>query len=361
MARLSTILAAMLAAALIAGCRESGDKEPPLPPRPVLTTTLTTIDPQVLGYSGTVEPRFETKLAFRTLGRMVSRQVDVGDSVKKGEPLATIDAQSLDADMRSAKAQLDSAEIQDRNARAAADRTKTLFSEKTVSQSQLDDSRQSLAAAEAQLVNAKAQLAKAQNALSYAILAAPYGGVITARQADIGQVVSAGEQVMTLARTDQLEAVIDVPSDQMAGIAIGTPFETVLQIDPSIKVMGKVREIAPQADALTRTQRVRIMLDKPPTALRIGSIIEAVPAEKAKKPIMLLPPEAILKDGDKTLVWVVDTKAKTVRRQAIEIETAVGGQIILLSGLKPGAVIVTAGIHSLKEGQTVSLSGGLPS
>nr|WP_280891008.1 efflux RND transporter periplasmic adaptor subunit [Jiella mangrovi] len=346
---------------LLAGCSGSEEEQAPAAPRPVLTTVLAKSDPQILGYSGTVEPRFETQLAFRVLGRIVSRSVNVGDEVTKGEPVAAVNAETLNADLRSAAAQLESAEIEAKTARASFERTQQLFKDKAVAQSDVDTSRQSLSSAEANLVSAKAELSKAKNSLSYAELTAPFDGVITAREADVGQVVSAGEEVMTLARTDQREAVIDVPVELAGKITLGSKFEVVLQIAASKKVTGTVREMAPQADTATRTIRVRIHLDNPPAAFRLGSLITAIPAERADKPIILLPPGAVLEEDGKTMLWIVDTKAKTVHKQPVVVERDGGGQILLVSGAEPGTVIVIAGVHSLKEGQAVSLSKGLQS
>ncbi|MEX6506878.1 efflux RND transporter periplasmic adaptor subunit [Jiella sp. M17.18] len=355
--------AIVVVAVALSACSGSGDEpSAPPPPRPVLTVTVAPTDPQGLGYSGTIEPRFETALGFRTLGRIVSRAVDVGERVEKGQELAAVDAETLNADVRSARAQLANAKIAARTAKASQQRAQALFNDnKTVSQADLDSANQSFSAAEADLVSAKAQLAKAENALSYAVLTAPFAGVITERDADVGQVVAAGATVFKLARTDQREAVVDIPASEIGGLSVGSPFEVVLQIAPSLKVSGKVREIAPQADAVTRTNRVRILLDNPPDAFRLGALITAIPAEKAEKPVVLIPPSAILTEGGKTMVWTVDPKTKTVHRQAVVTHRDTGGRIILDSGLQTGAILVTAGVHSLEEGQKVTLSEGLAS
>ncbi|TFF25019.1 efflux RND transporter periplasmic adaptor subunit [Jiella endophytica] len=358
------LVAGLLAAALLAGCSdtEEGEGDPqPVAPRPVLHTVLRPTDPKVLGYSGTIEPRFETTLAFRTLGRIVSRQVDVGNSVKAGETLATIDAETLNADVRSAKAQVANAEMQARTTSDSAQRLEALFKQKTVSQSDLDNARQSRSAAEADLISARAQLAKAENALSYANLTAPYDGVITERDADVGQVVSAGETVMKLARTDLREAVVDIPGAEMGGLKVGSPFEVVLQIAPSIEAKGKVREIAPQADALTRTVRVRILLDNPPEPFRLGALVTAIQAERADKQILLLPPTSVFEEDGKSYVWTVDADEAVVHRQEVKVEKDGSGRIMLVSGIEPGAILVTAGVHDLKEGQKVSVSQGISS
>ncbi|ORE97312.1 efflux RND transporter periplasmic adaptor subunit [Aurantimonas sp. 22II-16-19i] len=347
---------------LLAGCSESEEDEAaPVTPRPVRSIVLSPTDPQALGYSGTIQPRFETSLAFRTMGRMISRSVDVGSQVEAGQTLAAIDAETLNADLRSARAQLVNAELQARTAIASAERTAELFRERTVAQSELDDARESRSAAEADLVSAKAQVAKAEDALSYAVLTAPFDGVITERDADVGQVVSTGTTVMKLARTDLREAVVDIPGAEVGGISVGSPFEVVLQVAPTLTAEGKVREIAPQADALTRTFRVRILLDNPPEAFRLGALVAAIPAERADQPILLLPPSAILEEDGKSFVWIVDREAETVHLKEVQTERDAGGRIILLSGAEPGAILVTAGVHSLKEGQKVSLSKGFQS
>ena len=350
---------AMAMALFLSACSQSEEDQGPGPaPRPVLTTVLAASDARALGYSGTVEPRFTTQLAFRTLGRIVSRSVDVGDLVENGEPVATIDAETLNADLRSAQAQVDSAEILARNARASFERTKRLFAEQTVAQSEVDIAQQSLSSAEAQLVSAKAQLAKAQNSLSYAVLTAPFDGVITERTGDVGQVVSAGEAVMTLARTDQREAVIDVPVERAGEISAGSSFEVVLQVAATVRADGTVREIAPQADTLTRTVRMRISLDDSQNAFRLGALITAIPAAKAGKPLIFLPPTALIEEDGKTRVWIVDAADETVHKRDVVIERDGSGHLILVSGAEAGATVVTAGVHSLEEGQKVSLAEG---
>ena len=352
------LAAALVAALLLAGCDKPAEDAEAGTPRPVLTMTVAPTDPQRLGYSGTVEPRFETSLGFRMLGRIVSRSVDVGQRVEEGQELAAIDAETLNADLRSARAQLANARIQARTARASQKRTQALFEEKTVSQAELDNAEQTLSTAEADLATAQARLAKAENALSYAVLTAPFAGVITQRSADVGQVVSAGQTVMTLARTDRREAVVDIPAAQARTLSAGSPFEVVLQIAPDLTVAGKVREIAPQADPLTRTNRVRILLSDPPDAFRIGALITAIPKASADKPAVLIPETALLEKDGKTLVWTVDPKALTVATHPVQVHRDSAGRVVLDGGVAEGAILVTAGVHSLSEGRKVSLMKG---
>ncbi|MEN3793792.1 efflux RND transporter periplasmic adaptor subunit [Fulvimarina sp. MAC3] len=328
-------------------------------PRPVMSIVAEPAPLEMLGYSGTIEPRYETALAFRTLGRIVSREVDVGDLVKKGETLAAIDAETLAANVRSARAQLANARIQERTARESEQRAQTLFSGNTLSQSDLDVARQSRSVAEAELKDAEAQLDKAENALTFAVLKAPFDGVVTARSAAVGDVVSAGESVMTLARTDEREAVVDVPASDIAKFKHHQAFRVLLQIDPSVEVDGRVREISPQADSLTRTNRVRIALDNPPQAFRIGALINAIPAVEGDATPIRIPRTALFEAGGETKVWVVDEAASEVKSRTVTIEPTRNDQVTVMSGLSAGERVVTAGVGSLKDGQAISLQEGI--
>ncbi|MDJ0931765.1 efflux RND transporter periplasmic adaptor subunit [Breoghania sp.] len=189
--------------------------------------------------------------------------------------------------------------------------------------------------------------------MSYAVLSAPFAGVITEREADLGQVIFAGEAVMKLARVDAREAVVDIPGELIDTISIGSPFQVHLQIDPTVKAKGRVREIAPEADALTRTNRVHILLDYPQDAFRLGSLIPARP-EGEMTAALAVPDTAILKTKEGTYVWVVENG--TVHRRKVEIGSGLGGRSAVRSGLKAGERVVTAGVHSLEEGQKVALS-----
>jgi RND family efflux transporter MFP subunit len=169
-------------------------------------------------------------------------------------------------------------------------------------------------------------------------------------------VVSAGEAVVTVARPEERDAVVDIPEGALVP-AIGAPFSVLLQIDPAIRATGKVREVAPTADAATRTRRIKIALQAPPDAFRIGTTITAVQdAGTVEK--LFLPNTALLERDGKTLIWILDKNGGAVRSQEIETRQLGAGRVEVLSGLEPGTRVVLAGVHSLKEGQTVTIEGG---
>ncbi|RCS25914.1 efflux RND transporter periplasmic adaptor subunit [Phyllobacterium salinisoli] len=351
--RLQTrIFAGVSALLLVAGCSEQHEEEP-APVRPVLYVKA---EPQVqrtYGFVGTVQPRYSANLAFRTLGRIVSRDVDVGDLVKQGETLAMIDPSALDLGVQAARADLASAEAQFANASAAEERQSTLLRQGNISESIYDAARQALDAASAGVEKAQAALSQAEDQRNYAQLRSDFNGVVSSVNAQVGQVVGAGQTVLTVARSDTREAVVDIPDSMIGDISIGMPFDVILQSAPSIRARGRIREIAPQSDAATRTRRVRITLNEPQAAFRLGATITAT-RRVATQPSVLLPISALLEEGGKTMVWVVDPATQTVRTQDVSI-VARNGYSFTAGNIADGTYVVTAGVHSLEAGQKVKL------
>jgi membrane fusion protein, multidrug efflux system len=343
------LLAALM---LLAGCSEQHEQETQ-PVRPVLYIKA---EPQVqrsYGFVGTVEPRYSTNLAFRTLGRIISRSADVGDTVAKGETVATIDPTALDLSLQAARADLASAEAQFANASATEERQRTLFEQGNIPQSMYDAATQARDSASAGVEKAQAALSNAEDQRGYAQLKSDFDGVVSQVIAQAGQVIAAGQTVMTVARSDIREAVVDIPDSMVGDIPVGMPFDVILQSAPSIRAGGHIREIAPQSDPVTRTRRVRITLDNPPAAFRLGSMITAtrqIPAQ----PAVVLPLSALLEKDDGTSVWIVDPATKTVHAQAVTI-VARNAYSFTVSNIADGALVVTAGVHSLTAGEKVQL------
>lgn len=302
---------------------------------------------------GVVEPRFKTSLAFRVLGRLTSRLVNVGDLVAEGQAVGTINSTALELAVRAAKAELAKAEAQLANARATEERQRTLISSDTTTKQVLDNAEQARAGAEASVARAQANLTKAIEQLGYARLKADFAGVVTAVGADVGQVVSPGQSVVTVARPDVREAVVDVGEDFPLALEIGLPFTVSLELLPAVQVQGTIREIAPQADPLTRTRRVRIALNDPPPSFHLGATVKAKPGTE-QGPTLRVPASAVLAKDGATFVWVVDLPVSRVSLHKIELAKDESG-IRVTDGVAAGARIVTAGIYSLKPGQQVRI------
>ncbi|MDB5502858.1 MAG: efflux transporter periplasmic adaptor subunit [Tardiphaga sp.] len=346
----------LVSALMLAGCQQ--DAKAPEPVRPVLSMVLEpgrTDGPVAVGV---VEPQFKTNLAFRVLGRLTGRPVSVGDLVSDGQTVGVIDSTALELAVHSARAELAKAEAQLATAAATEKRKRTLITTQATTKQTLDNAEQARAGADASVAHAQANLIKAIEQRGYAQLKANFAGVVTAVGAEVGQVVSPGQNVVTVARPDIREAVVDIGEDFPVPLEIGLPFTVCLQLLPAVQVEGRVREIAPQADPVTRLRRARIALNNPPDSFRLGATVTAK-LGKAESPALRVPASAVLAKDGANFVWVVDQPASTVSLHKVGLADDTGGARII-DGLYPGARIVTAGIHSLTPGQHVLIKDQNP-
>lgn len=346
------VLAGIFAISLFAAsCKEETTAQEPV--RPVLSSMIEPSQPQSTIVVGTVEPRYKTDLSFRVLGRLIARPVNVGQTVKKGDMVAAIDPTVLELSLQSAKADLARSRAQLANASATERRLRTLVALDSASKESLDNAVQIRAGAEASVARAKASLTKAIEQLGYAQLKTDFAGVVTAVSTDVGQVVSVGQTVATVARPDIRDAVVDIGPDFPVPLRIGLRFTVSLPMLPAVHVGGQIREIAPQADPMTRTQRVRIALNNPPDTFRLGATVTARLAT-GEDPILRVPASALLTKDGGSFVWVVDARAGTVSLRKIKVSQDANG-IRVTGGANAGTRIVTAGVHSLKPGQRVRI------
>ena len=307
MKRLTVLLAASL---LLVAC--SKEEAPPEPVRPVLSMQVKSEDQETLGrFAGTIQARYESNLGFRVPGRIARRAVDVGAEVEKGALLAVLDPTDQQNQLRAAQGDLARVQAQFINAQANARRQQELFNRGVGAQAQLDVAQTDLKTTQATLDQAKASVNQAKDQLNYAELRTDHAGIVTAWNAEAGQVVSAGQQVVTLARPDIKEAVIDLP----AGLAERLPPDVVFlvagQLDPSVNTTAIVREIEPQAQSATRTRRARLTLTETPAAFRLGTAI-SVTLSSAIAPRIELPLTALQEVDGKTRIWLF-TPAVTMR------------------------------------------------
>ncbi|MBD8688294.1 MULTISPECIES: efflux RND transporter periplasmic adaptor subunit [unclassified Rhizobium] len=325
-------------------------------PRPVLSVVVQPAPAATLTLPGTVTARIETQFGFRILGRIVARNVQVGDIVKKGDVLAAIDPLSLELAVRSSQSDLSNAQAQLANAVTNEQRQQTLFERQSAAKATFESAQQERETAVANVNKAQANLDKANEQLGYSRLLAEFDGVVTKTSAEVGQVVSAGQSVITVAQPKERDAVIDVPETAGALLKSGAAFDVALQLDASYHAKGVVREIAPEADDATRTFRTKLTLINPPDALRLGAVVTATATADAQS-IIRVPPSAIKVDGSKTSVWIVDEKAAKVSSRDITVDPASvpGGPVIVSSGINPGDRVVVAGVNQLKDGQAVRI------
>jgi len=340
-------------ALLLGACSEK--ETPPEPVRPVLSVTVKALNEESLGrFAGSIQARYESNTGFRVGGRIASRNVDVGAEVQKGTLLATLDPSDQQNQLRSAQGDLARIQAQLINAKANARRQQALFDRGVGAQAQLDVANTDLKTTQASLDQARAAVSQSKDQLSYTELRSDHKAVVTAWNAEAGQVVTAGQQVVTLAQPDIKEAVIDLPDTLVDQLPSDVVFSVAAQLDPSINTTAIIREIEPQAQSATRTRRARLTLSETPDGFRLGTAI-SVTLSSAIKPRIELPLTALQEIDGKTRIWVIDTQNKTVNPRDVSVVSRGDNSVVLAGGVQNGERVVSAGVNSLKPGQSVKL------
>jgi RND family efflux transporter MFP subunit len=346
----------LLASLLLAACQE--EPAPP-PPRPVLYVEAQPRQQAELGrFAGSIQARYESVLGFRVGGRIARRLLDVGDTVKAGQPLAMLDPTDQQNALRASQGDLARAEAQWINAQANARRQQALFDRGVGARAALEQAQTDLSSARSARDQAQAQASQARDRLGYSTLASDYDGVITAWHAEAGQVVAAGQQVVSVARPEVREAVFDLPSELVGRLGPDVGFEVVAQLDPAQRCRGRVRELGPQADPATRTRRVRLTLDAPPEGFHLGTAVTVV-LTQAVTPRFDLPATAVQETDGQAQVWVIDRQTLQVHPRPVQVLARRDGRVSVAGGLDAGDRLVSAGLGQLKDGQTIRMDEGV--
>lgn len=358
--RLGMLIAGLLSFAALTGCGPEQTASPRAPE--TVRAQRASFQPiaRTVSMAGTVAARVESKLSFRVAGRIAARKVDVGDHVKAGDILATIETPEQVADVQAAKATLMSAQATLAQAQSSFDRQKQLIESGFTTRSSFDSAEEQLRAAESSVDSARADVGTAEEQLSLTTLKADADGVITARDAEAGQVVSAAQTVFTLARDGARDVVFDVYEALLTDTPSSDRAEIMLLSNPSVVATAVVREVAPTFDAGTGTVRVKMSLIDPPAAMSLGSAVLGR-GKWAAQNLIVLPWTALSAGEAGPTVWVIDPQTKAVSQRAISIERYTTGEILVSGGLKEGELVVTAGGQFLREGQIVSIASGEPS
>jgi RND family efflux transporter MFP subunit len=343
-----------MALALLAAC--SKDAPPPEDVRPVRALTLAAGGAQATAeFSGDVRPRYESRLGFRVAGKISARKVDVGTTVKRGTLLMQLDPQDLRLGQAQAQASLRAAQTNADLARAELKRYQDLRSQNFVSQAVLDQKVAAARSSQANVEAARAQLREQANQTGYASLESDTDGVVTAIDAEVGQVVAAGAPVVRVARTDEKEVVIGVPEDQVDELRHVGEVRVRLWADPNRAIAGKIREVSPVADPATRTYTVKVSIPAS-EEVRLGmtAVVQLVRQSAAAAGAQVrVPLSSLVQNKGASAVWVIENGA--VRLQPVQLGGVAGNDVLLTGGVRAGQAIVTAGVNLLKNGQKVRI------
>ena len=348
------LLLAGLALALLSACQPEADTAPPQV-RPVRTVTVVKREVgETVSYTGRIQAENETRLSFRISGRMVERSVNVGDHVEPGQVVAKLEPQDELNALRTAQASVAAAQGQLNQAQSNFDRQQTLLARDIASRAQFEQAESALKTARAQLDTAEAQLKAAKDRVSYTELRVDSAGTVIATGAEAGEVVQAGQMVIRVARKDGRDAVFDVPAQLLRSAPSDPLISVSLSDDPAVTAIGRVREVSPQADPVTRTFEVKVGLTDPPAAMRLGAtVVGRMKLDTA--PVIEIPATALTEFDRRPAVWVVDPSSLTVSLRNVEVARNDPATIAISQGLDSGEIVVTAGTQALHPGQKTRL------
>jgi len=314
-----------------------------------------------LEFSGDIRARFETSLGFRVAGKLMNRTVELGQRVKVGQELAQIDPQDYRLAAEASAAQVLVAQTNRDLAEADLKRYQDLFTQGFISAAELERRQAAFKAAQAQWQQAQAQNAVQGNQSNYTRLVADGAGVITAVEANPGQVLAAGQSVVRLALDGARDVVFSVPEDKLRGLNVGASVDVRLW-NSGKTLKAQLRDVSASADPITRTFVVKAMLPASlgPDASDVvlgATVSVSLPsmAMTSGVPRVTLPTSALRQEGGATCVWLLDAQSMTVKSQKVDVHTADGNQAVVSAGLKNGDQVVISGVHVLTAGQKVSL------
>lgn len=351
--RLIMVVAAVMA---ISACKPEEAPDDEVLSRPVRTVEVTekTLGDTVT-LAGTVESQMQVDLAFRIGGRLEERAFGVGDTVEAGQLIARLDPSDEENGLRAAEASLIAAEGQLNEARANFERQQQLYDRGFLARAGYERAETTLSNATAQVDSVRAQYLIAKRRLNDANLYADAPGRVTAIGAEPGEVVQPGRMIVQIARDGGIDAVFDVPAAVLESSPVDPEVTVRLSQAPTVSAQGRVREVAPRADPVTGTFRVRVGLIDPPTELRLGSTVTGTAVFGDVNKIEI-PASALTRSETGPAVWIVDPASLTVSLRDIRVDSFLPASVSVAEGLLPGDLVVTAGVQALRPGQAVRLS-----
>jgi RND family efflux transporter MFP subunit len=301
-----------------------------------------------------VRPRFEHRYGFRVGGKIAQRRAEVGDRVTAGQVLAVLDEQDVLPAIAAQQAQVEAAQAESVLQRAELGRQRALRDRGFLSGAALERQQALADATDARLAAARAALEQARNGLAFQTLRSDRSGIVTAIEAEAGSVVAAGQTVVRVAATGQLELLVAVPERAVNSVRGAASMQATLDAVPGKIFELALRELAPAADPATRTYAARLTFVQPDPALRWG-MSGTVRIALRDAPIIVVPVSALQTRDATTRVWVVDMTTHTVQPVPVTVGDGRDEGVVVRSGLRGGEWVVTAGANLLQPGQAVRL------
>jgi RND family efflux transporter MFP subunit len=309
-------------------------------------------------YAGEVVPRVEAQLSFLVPGRVAQRLVEVGDRVHAGQVLVRLETRDYDIALASARALLDQSSVEQAQSSVDLGRATKLQADGAIAKASFDQSRTAALASQARAAYAASSVERAARDLTNTSLRAPSEGVVIAVTVENGQVVAPGQPILRVASAATKEVAIDIPEADVPQVALGSPATVRLWADGEEPYVARVREIAPESDASSRTYRVKLTLDHPDEKVHFGMSARVAFGEMRRA--ITVPLTALFERDGHPSVWIFDeTRGRVVARDVV-VDRYVDDRAILESGVSDGERIASAGVHRLDPEMNLVAWEGLP-
>ena len=363
------LLALLLGTTIITACGKKDDAKAaasvttkadapsakPALPRPVRTLQVGMSSVGDISFlPGEVRPRFEQRYGFRVPGKIARRLVDVGQVVKAGQVLAVLDSQDVLPAINAQVAQVELAKTDLKLQQSELKRQQELRDKGFVSGAALERQAATSDASDARVKAAQSQLANAQNGLTFQTLRADKAGVVIAVDAEAGSVVAAGQSVVRVAQLGEKEIIVNVPERAVGLLKTAKGFAAQFDALPGKLYAAKLRELSPAADPASRTYGAKLSIINADDALKLG-MSATVRLDLGAAQVIVVPNTALYTRDNATRVWLVDRATETVKAVEVKTGESTNDGVAVLTGLKPGDLVVTAGSNLLQQGQKVRL------
>ena len=351
--RLIPTIVLTLAATGLAACGEDKKAEikTPTPPTVLVQKVAFVAGSHDQTFSATIQPRIVSDHAFRVTGKVVQRFVNVGDKVTQGEALAELDSGDLKLQLSQAEAEMGAAGKALKQQSTEQARVAKLTAQGWDAPAALEKQNVVVDEAKARLDKAKQSVELAQNTIGYAILKSNSDGVVTETSIEAGQVAAAGQKVISVAKDGEIEALVAIPENIVADLA-NAEVNLSIWSDPSVHYSAKLRELAPQADAATRTFAAKYSIEQPDQKLKLGMSAQLHLAS-FEKPSAIVPLAAILDQGKGPNVWSVNQQTGEITLKPVKILSYTGSSVLIGDGLTAGEFVVALGAQKLDAGLKV--------
>jgi RND family efflux transporter MFP subunit len=368
MRQLPTFIAiGLLPALFLGGCQKQETTVEPI--RPVKAVKVGDATPiAARSYPGRAAATQEVNLSFRVSGPLVTFPVKVGDEVKEGDLLARIDPRDFEVNLRNVQGQLERAKAA--RVRAQSEYDRVVSSRKqdpgAVSQVMVDRKRESLDRSKADIRSLTAAVDAAKDQLSYTYLRAPFSGTVVATYVENFETVRANEPIVRLLDTSKIEMTVDIPESVISNLPYVTSIYVVFAPFPDLKIPAEIKKVGKEASETTRTYPLTLIMDQPENMKILPGMAGRAYGESTlpqgtfeKEKGIQVPVSAVFSTGEsqKSYVWVIDETAQTASRREVKTGRFTSYGVLVTDGLKPGEWVATAGVHSLREGQKVSILG----